>query len=470
MTYPNPSYWDRRAGRRGELDSHLLIGRLATGTYCVPSCPVVSGRRNVVLFQSEGMARAAGLRPCRDCHPDRIHRDTNARSLSLFDAMSGILSTDPARIGDVDALASVAGLDSAQLATLAADHPQLTPAAWLDRERVHYAARRIVREGRIPRDLAEASGFTTAAALERTFTRLMSMTPGEYLAALGHKAFALRLPTGYRHAEVLAYQGRDPEGLAERVSGAHIDKALMTLDGPAIVHVALGRAHAKVEIESPNTMSRDSVAQLHLDVIKILGLTGDATQFELQHGKLAGARAGLRVPLIPRAFDALSWAIIGQQINLAFAGSLRRFLIDLAGTPVGSMKVHPTPEALADVDASTLLANRFSRAKVKYLLSAAEAVATGVLAIEDLWRGSALKAEAALTAQHGIGTWTARYVMMRIGFGDAAPVGDSGLAAALQRWHQLDARPDASEVARLMVPYAPWRSLASAHLWAYLAE
>ena len=53
---------------------------------------------------------------------------------------------------------------------------------------------------------------------------------------------------------------------------------------------------------------------------------------------------------------------------------------------------------------------------------------------------------------------------------DAAPVGDSALATALQRLHQLPERPDAEQTARLMSRFAPHRSLATMHLWTYLKE
>jgi 3-methyladenine DNA glycosylase/8-oxoguanine DNA glycosylase len=59
---------------------------------------------------------------------------------------------------------------------------------------------------------------------------------------------------------------------------------------------------------------------------------------------------------------------------------------------------------------------------------------------------------------------------MRRGFADSAPVGDSGLATALQRLHQLPARPDAAHTERLMSRFAPNRSLASMHLWVSLQE
>jgi len=60
--------------------------------------------------------------------------------------------------------------------------------------------------------------------------------------------------------------------------------------------------------------------------------------------------------------------------------------------------------------------------------------------------------------------------MLRGGFADAAPVGDSALATALQRVHRLDERPAHEEVDNLMKNFAPHRSLATCHLWASLKD
>ena len=59
---------------------------------------------------------------------------------------------------------------------------------------------------------------------------------------------------------------------------------------------------------------------------------------------------------------------------------------------------------------------------------------------------------------------------MRGGFADAAPVGDSALATALQKLHKLPERPDTEGTARLMSAFAPHRSIATMHLWTYLKE
>jgi 3-methyladenine DNA glycosylase/8-oxoguanine DNA glycosylase len=196
----------------------------------------------------------------------------------------------------------------------------------------------------------------------------------------------------------------------------------------------------------------------------------DVNQFETRHAAFIAPRRGLRLPLLPTGFDALCWGIIGQQINIKFASALRREIVELAGEKVGDMRAHPTPERVADIGIPTLAARRYSRSKAQYLIDAAAAVAEGKLDIENLGEGSAIAAEKALTSQRGIGTWTARYVLLRGGFADAAPVGDSALATALQRLHKLPERPDADEAARLMSAFAPHRSIATMHLWTYLKE
>ena len=146
----------------------------------------------------------------------------------------------------------------------------------------------------------------------------------------------------------------------------------------------------------------------------------------------------------------LAWGIIGQQINVKFAGSLRRDLILLAGEKIGEMRAHPTPERVADLSVAKLHARRYSRSKAQYLIGAAAAIANGELDIESLPRGSALAAEKKLTALHGVGTWTARYVLMRVGFADAAPIGDSALAAGTAEIAQAQERPGPEQAAKLM--------------------
>jgi AraC family transcriptional regulator of adaptative response / DNA-3-methyladenine glycosylase II len=223
-------------------------------------------------------------------------------------------------------------------------------------------------------------------------------------------------------------------------------------------------------VHADGKLGRASLAFLHDAALKMLGLNNETAPFETRHAAFTAPRRGLRLPNIPTGFDGLAWGIIGQQINVKFASSLRSEIIRMAGEKIGTMRAHPTPERVANMNVATLNKHRFSRSKAAYLIGAGEKVAKGELDIEGLPRGSAVAAEKKLTALHGVGTWTARYTMLRGGFADAAPVGDSALATALQRLHQLPERPGHDQVKDLMAAFSPHRSLATMHLWTSLKE
>ncbi|QWT18969.1 helix-turn-helix domain-containing protein [Bacillus sp. NP157] len=460
--------WDLRAARRGNLDGTLLLGTTEPYDYHLPSCPLITGRKSAYMtFASEALARAAGLKPCRTCKPHRFHA-ARGDGLAVFEALGELLDKDPAKIWSAAALAEHAGIPDEALAVILGDHAHATADEWLLRKRVEFAARQLLTEKVGTTEAGYAAGFLGGKAFEQAFAMLMGMSPDSYRRLGEQPAFEIQLPARYRKDLVLSYQGRDPEGLAERSDASRVWKALDTPDGPVVVTIEFVRRVARVSITARKALSRASYAGLHRDVLKILGLRHEIREFEAAHPDFIAPHRGLRIPLIPRVFDALSWAIIGQQINLSFAGSLRRELILLVGERVGDMIVHPTPAAVANLDPADLTTRRFSRAKTKYLIETARTIVNGDLAVEALPEGSAVQAEAKLTALNGIGTWTARYVMMRTGFADAAPVGDSGIATALERLYQLDGRPDTIATARLMAAFAPWRSLASMHLWASL--
>jgi AraC family transcriptional regulator of adaptative response / DNA-3-methyladenine glycosylase II len=367
-------------------------------------------------------------------------------------------------------MARSAGLTVKKLRELLSAHAHLTPESWHGRLRARKAATELLTTRRKMTEVAAAAGYAGEHEFEAEFLHEMRMTPVEYRALGRASTFQIRLPEGYRPGEVLAYHARDPEGCTERSAGNQIWKALTTADGPVVLQLTLAGNHVTVQVNSDHRIGRESLAGLHTDALHMLGLVNRIDQFERRHAAFVQPRRGLRLPLIPRGFDALCWAITGQQINLKFASALRRAMIGLAGEKVGHMITHPTAQALADITVPALAALRYSGSKARYLIDAAAAVAKGELDIENLTSGSAVAAEEALISQRGVGIWTARYVLMRRGFADSAPVGDSALATALQRLHELPERPDAQATERLMSRFAPNRSLASMHLWTLLKE
>ncbi len=460
--------WDRRRARDGDLDGRFLIGQMVCGRYCLPSCSLKRSRNEEIrLFVTEAAARYAGLRACRQCRPEAGY-DGEARNLVLYEQLSERVATAPAAFPDVSVLLTESGLEPDRLVGLFRDHGHLSPGRWLERTKIRAAAQALLAGARPTTAFARDAGFADRPAFELAFTQRMRLPPARYGGLAAASAFALSLPSGYRAVEVLAYHGRDPASPTERRAGNRIWKALMTDAGPVVLEVTVGARAARVTVHAERPLGGGVMGRLHASSLAMLGLDGDVEPFETEHRTLVAGREGLRVALLPGGFEALSWGIIGQQINLAFAASLRREVIALAGVPIGSMRAHPTAQAVARIAPSDLRARRFSRAKADYLIDAANAVASGTLPLDRLLQGSAVAAERALTERRGVGIWTARYVLMRTGFADAAPVGDSGLATALQRLLGIARRPDAGQTARLMSRFSPDRALASAHLWASL--
>ncbi len=289
-------------------------------------------------------------------------------------------------------------------------------------------------------------------------------------------AFTLALPPGYRAGDMLAYHGRDPLSLSERVEGATLRKGL-TVEGRAtVLEMAFQDGAVHCRVPGPGLgPGPAAMASVRRRAVRMLGLGTDPAAFERSVAgtdlqPLVALRPGLRIPLTPDVWEALVWAILGQQVNLAFAYALRRHLTGLCGgTTDAGLRVHPTAGAVARLDPGELKALQFSRGKAEYVVTLARKVASGELALEALPDGDAGVAASSLAAERGVGPWTTHYVMMRgCGFGDCVPLGDAGLTLALQRHYQLDHRPTVKETAALMAPFAPHRSLATFHLWASL--
>jgi AraC family transcriptional regulator of adaptative response / DNA-3-methyladenine glycosylase II len=472
--------WESGRAAAGDF----IVGVLSTGIYCLPTCRARRPRpENVRLFPSPAEARAAGLRACLRCRPDDhwagIDRERDALVLALAAARE-----DPAAFADGASLAAAAGVGATKLHALCREHYHATPAALLARARIEHACRALAA-GAAVADAGFAAGFASLSAFHDRFRRATGLTPAAYRALRGDgDGFVLALPGGYPLATLRTW-GRDPQSLTDRFDGRTLLRALrMPDDGRgedgrgALLVAEIADGLVRCRIETPAPLPPGGLYAAHAVALRALGLSLDPLPFErklARHpelGRLLTGRRGLRVPLTADPFEALVWAVLGQQVNLAFAFALRRQVLTLCGTPAPrGLRTHPTPEAVARLDTAELVRRQLSRRKAEYLVALAQAITEGALPLQALAAAPAGKLETALLAQRGIGPWTAHYVMLRgYGLADCLPVGDAGLTLALQRFFSLAERPDPAATRALMAPFAPFRSLATFHLWTSLGD
>jgi len=283
----------------------------------------------------------------------------------------------------------------------------------------------------------------------------------------------MQLPLDFRPADVLAFHARDPQRRAERVDGDGFAKGFMWHGHPACLTVAFrpGEAEVTLAVDGPAA----DPAELDAFARHLLGLTQPTAAFEAAHrahprlGPLLAQRPGLRVPQAATPFEALSWAITGQQISVAAAISVRRRLIDTAGLRhSGGLACYPDAASLARLDEAALRGAGLSAAKAQTVLRVARLVADGLLPL-DAWRRDtpAERIRAHLLALRGIGPWTVDYTLLR-GFAlvDGSLHGDVAVRRGLQRLLEREEKIGADEAKHWLADFAPWRALAAAHLWA----
>ncbi|AUS86945.1 DNA-3-methyladenine glycosylase [Lysinibacillus sp. YS11] len=182
---------------------------------------------------------------------------------------------------------------------------------------------------------------------------------------------------------------------------------------------------------------------------------------------------GLRVIGIPDLFEALCWGVLGQQINLAFAYSLKRQFVESFGDSIEwngkKYWVFPPYERIAQLEPTDLAAIKMTVKKSEYIIGIARLMANGDLSKEQLKKMDFKEAEKSLIKIRGIGPWTANYVLMRcLRFQTAFPIDDVGLINSIKTLRNMNQKPTKEEILALSIPWQNWESYATFYLWRVL--
>jgi len=286
---------------------------------------------------------------------------------------------------------------------------------------------------------------------------------------------AVALPPGFRASDILAFHRRDPLMVAERVEGSTLQKGMAWQGSAACLTIRFhaGQAAAELAIDGPASGSPRS--ELERMVRRMLGLAQPIEEFEQayrahpQLGRLIASHPGLRVPLTATPFEALTWAITGQQISVSAAISIRRRLIQAAALRHSAgLCCHPDAGQIARMPEEVLRAAGFSRTKAQTLISLSRQVEENLLPL-DAWADTLPVDEMReqLLLVPGIGPWTVSYALLR-GFGwlDGSLHGDVAVRRGLQLLLDGTDKIGEEQTKRWLAEFSPWRALIAAHLWA----
>ncbi|MEM9968586.1 MAG: DNA-3-methyladenine glycosylase 2 family protein [Pseudomonadota bacterium] len=163
----------------------------------------------------------------------------------------------------------------------------------------------------------------------------------------------------------------------------------------------------------------------------------------------------LPLRLRPPGFAGLLDVIVSQQVSVASAAAIQSRLAQAGLTQESAVRA---------ADETALCAAGLSRPKARY----AHALARTRLNYAQLETLTDQQVFDTLTAQKGIGPWTAQiYLMFCLGRADIFPAGDLALQEAARMLFDLPARPSPNDLTHLALAWSPWRSVAARALFAY---
>lgn len=144
--------------------------------------------------------------------------------------------------------------------------------------------------------------------------------------------------------------------------------------------------HVRFPVDEVTDTEKERVAR---EVRDWLDLERDLKPFETMGAKdellapLIEAHRGLRMISFPDLFEALVWAIIGQQIILSFAYTIKRRFVERYGDQrvVRGEKywTFPTAERVAKLKPEALRELQFSIRKAEYIIDIAREITNGDL-------------------------------------------------------------------------------------------
>jgi len=180
---------------------------------------------------------------------------------------------------------------------------------------------------------------------------------------------------------------------------------------------------------------------------------------------------GLRIPRDAHVYEALVHAIVGQQLSVRAANTMKERLLERTGAFLEADGVEvprvPTPKELRSLDVPGLRSTGLSAGKSRSLLSLAAAVEAGTVPADGLASLPVESAVECLDRLPGVGRWTAENALLRgVGRTDVFVAGDLGVRVALEEYGVLR-RSAPEERARVWAErhYPGWGSYATLYLW-----
>ncbi|MBN3554505.1 DNA-3-methyladenine glycosylase 2 family protein [Fictibacillus nanhaiensis] len=286
----------------------------------------------------------------------------------------------------------------------------------------------------------------------------------------------IAVPQEFSFRECLAFLNRSPLEILHHIDENNIYKVITVNDELILMKISYKDQELIIEFPDQVPSNKQVIVQF---VENWFDLNQDLSSFYQTVSNdsllkpLVEQYYGLRMIGIPDLFEALTWAIMGQQITLTFAYTLKKRIVTSFGEKLliqgKEHWAYPSPEIIADLQIDDLRKLQFTTRKAEYVIGVASEIVEGRLSKEILRHAE--DAAQQLISLRGIGPWTADYVLMKCLLKtDAFPVADVGLQNAVMKQLQWNQKPKINELRILAKNWSGWEAYATFYLWRSLYE
>lgn len=289
----------------------------------------------------------------------------------------------------------------------------------------------------------------------------------------------IELPKEFDYKTNLNFLKRQRDNFLYHIKDEKITRIINIDDKKFLVQIrSYENTHFKVQILlSPTSITTEEKYLIVQFITNWFDLERDLAPFYKMAKRdsllqqLINKNYGLRNIGIPDLFEALCWAVIGQQVNLSFAATLKREFIKSFGESVNYHDTYywsfPSYKKIASLSKEHMSHIKMTERKKEYIIGIANEMANSQLTKQKLHRlNKPRQIEKELTKIRGIGPWTAHYVLMRcLRYPTAFPVDDVGLINAIQHVKNLEQKPTRQQILKLFERWKNWEGYVAFYMW-----
>lgn len=289
------------------------------------------------------------------------------------------------------------------------------------------------------------------------------------------KSFYISTPDEFDFSLALDFLKRSPKEKLHTIDGDSVIKAIHLGESAVLLRVKASGKRLLIQVLN-RALTESEQSQVKNFVREWLDLETDLKPFynmakkdKLLSGLIQRFR-GYRIVGQPDLYESLIWAVLGQQINLGFAYTLKQRFVEKYGDAVEwdgqRFYLFPSYQTIANISPEELLPLQFSKQKANYTVGISQAFAEGKISKQLLLGLPLPEAKEILIQTKGIGNWTANYALMKtFRYPNAFPLEDAGLHNAIKNLKKMKTKPSLDQVKRIFNKYKGWEAYATLYLW-----